>query len=150
MNGFVGVNTVETAEQLEALINTVLGSDRVYFLRWPHKVSGLCHSLPEGFPSPEGQVFDGDRELRWKVQGLGYSVLMLSTTELAKGFDSVGAAWEACDRPAHIYPSTETRFPQGIADRGINIEQRYFLDKKTAVVHFVALVAKQKKGNDNT
>ncbi|MBE9138830.1 hypothetical protein IQ254_16785 [Nodosilinea sp. LEGE 07088] len=142
MSAFVGVKTVETVEQLEKLIKEITGNNRVFFLRWPHKVSGLSRDWPEGFPSPEGQVFTRDRELRWKAQGQGYSVLLLSETEKVDGFDKVGAEWETCDRPAHTYPPTETRFPQGLADRGINIEQRYFRDKKTATVHFVALVAK--------
>lgn len=142
MNPFVGVKTVETAEILKTLIEAVTGNDRCYFLRWSHKVSGLCRTLPEDFPSPEGQVFTHDRELRWKLQGKSYSVLLLSQTGKVEGFDPVGAEWETCDRPAHVYPPTETRFPQGIADRNINVEQRYFRDKKTSTVHFVALIAK--------
>lgn len=142
MSAFVGVKTVKTTEELRTLIEEVTGGDRVFFLRWPHKVSGLSRTLPDGFPSPEGQVFTGDRELRWKVQGQSYSVLLLSNTNEVEGFEPIDADWETCDRPAHIYPPTETRFPQGLADRNINIKQRYFRDKKTATVHFVALIAK--------
>jgi len=142
MSAFVGVKTAETSDQLKTLIEEVTGSDRIFFLRWPHKVSGLSHALPDDFPSPEGQVFTGDRELRWKAQKQGYSVLLLSNADKVDGFEPIDADWETSDRPAHTYPSTETRFPQGLADRNINIEQRYFRDKKTATVHFVALVAK--------
>lgn len=142
MSAFVGVATVDTAAHLKSLIDDVVKGDRCYFLRWPHKVSGLCETLPKDFPSPEGQVFTRDRELRWKPQGKGYSVLLLSKTDEVEGFEPVGSDWETCDRPAQTYPPTETRFPQGLADRGINIEQRYFRDKQTATVHFVALVAK--------
>ena len=112
MSAFVGVKTVKTAKQLKTLIEDITENNRVFFLRWPHKVSGLSHDLPDGFPSLEGQVFTRDLELRWKAQGQGYSVLLLSETGKVDGFDAVGA------------------------------EQRYFRDKKTAMVHFVALVAK--------
>jgi len=40
-----------------------------YFLRWFHKVSGIVDQLPQEFPSPEGQMFNADWELRWKQQG---------------------------------------------------------------------------------
>ena len=141
MSAFVGTTTVPTAEQLGTLIEDVVGNNRVFFLRWPHKVSGLSRTLPDGFPSPEGQVFTRDLELRWKRKGQSYSVLLLSHAGQVDGFEPVGTDWETCDRPAHTYPPTETRFPQGLADREINIEQRYFRDKTTATVHFVALVA---------
>jgi hypothetical protein len=142
MSAFVGVKTVESAENLKTLIDNVIKGDRCYFLRWPHKVSGLSRKLPDDFPSPEGQAFTCDRELRWKVQGQRYSTLLLSNSDKVDGFDAIGDEWETCDRSAQVYPPTETRFPHGIADRGINIEQRYFRDKKTATVHFVALVVK--------
>ena len=51
--------------------------------------------------------------------------------------------WETEDRDAYFYPPTETRFPKGfIYPKDINIAQRYFRDKKTAIVHFVALTIK--------
>lgn len=141
MSAFVGVKTVDTAENLKELIEKVAGSNCCFFLRWPHKVSGLSCNLPDNFPSPEGQVFTQDLELRWKAQRKGYSVLLLSNADRVEGFDAIGDEWETCDHLARVYPPTETRLPGGIADRGINIEQRYFRDKQTATVHFIALVA---------
>lgn len=140
MSAFVGTKMVETDEEIKTLIDRVLGSDRCYFLRWPDKVSGLCRSLPDGFPSPEGEVFTSDCALRWKAQGKRYSVLLLSTTNGVKGFDPIDADWGFRDLPGKVYPATETRLPQEVVHRGINIEQRYFLDKKTETVHFVAFV----------
>ncbi|MBE7384522.1 MAG: hypothetical protein F6J95_024290 [Leptolyngbya sp. SIO1E4] len=141
---FVGTQIVETPEALKVLLNQVQGEKRCFFLRWPHKVSGLCRNLPGDFPSPEGQVFTSDREIRWKKHRHGYSVLVLSQTDAVEGFDPIkpNTEWETCDREAHVYPPTETRFPKGIASDGINIGQRYFRDKKTAMVHFIASVAK--------
>lgn len=139
---FVGTKTVGTSEELKTLLNQVMGDNRCFFLRWPHKVSGLCRELPKDFPSPEGQVFNGDRELRWQAQGQGYSVLALSSTDDITGFEPIDSEteWVTCDRDAQVYPSTETRFPKGLAANGIDIGQRYFQDKQTATVHFVALV----------
>lgn len=142
MSAFVGTCMVASAEALRSLLQQHQTEKSCFFLRWPHQVGGFCHTLPPDFPSPEGQLFDSKKELRWKQQGQGYSVLLLSETEKLDDFETVEADWETCDRSAKIYPPTETRLPYGIADNGINIEQRYFRDKKTAMVHFVALVTK--------
>jgi hypothetical protein len=139
MSAFVGTRTVESGEQLRVLIQQFQGEKSYFFLRWPHKVSGFCKTLPEDFPSPEGQVFDSHKELRWKRQGQGYSVLLLSANQPYDSFEPVGKAWEVYVQDAHVYPKTETRFPKGINDQQVNIGQRYFADPKTATIHFIAL-----------
>ena len=139
MSAFVGTRTVESVDQLRSLIQRFQGEKSCFFLRWPHKVSGFCKTLPEDFPSPEGQVFDSQKELRWKQQGTGYSILLLSASEAYENFEPVGEDWEVYVQGAHIYPKTETRFPKGIDDQQVNIGQRYFANPQTATVHFVAL-----------
>lgn len=139
MSAFVGTRTVQSAEELRSLLHYLKSENSCFFLRWPHKVSGFCKALPDDFPSPEGQMFDSQKELRWKSQGKGYSVLLLSASEAHADFEPVGKAWEVHVQDAHLYPKTETRFPKGINDQQVNISQRYFADPQTATVHFVAL-----------
>ncbi len=139
MSAFVGTRTVKSAEELRSLIQQFQGEKSCFFLRWPHRVSGFCKTLPDDFPSPEGQVFDSQKELRWKQQGKSYSVLLLSASEAYDNFEPVGTAWDVQVQDAHIYPKTETRFPKGINDQQVNIGQRFFADPQTATVHFVAL-----------
>ncbi|MBE9077434.1 hypothetical protein IQ241_09010 [Romeria aff. gracilis LEGE 07310] len=142
MSAFVGTQTIASADEFRSLINQLQTDTSCFFLRWPHQVSGFCRELPSDFPSPEGQMFDSQKELRWKRQGKGYSVLLLSADGARPNFKPVGPAWAAQDREAHLYPKTETRFPQGVDDQGINVGQRYFLNPQTATVHFVALVVR--------
>jgi len=139
MSAFVGTRTVASAAELRSLLQQHQTEKSCFFLRWPHKVSGFCPELPPDFPSPEGQLFDSQKELRWKQQGQGYSVLLLSSEEPQPGFTPVGTTWSIQNRETHLYPSTETRFPKGINHRQVNVGQRYFSDPKTATVHFVAL-----------
>lgn len=146
MNAFVGTRTLESSDELQELFDRFKEGKLCFFLRWPHKVSGFCKTLPDDFPSPEGQVFDSQKELRWKQQGTGYNVLLLSTEGEYPNFDLVGKSWIFHDQEAYLYPPTETRFPKGLNDqvngKKINVGQRYFTDPQTATVHFVALVAK--------
>ena len=139
MNPFVGVRQVSSAGELRQLLDNPSESS-YYFLRWHHKVSGILTQLAD-FPSPEGQMFNSKIELRWKQEGAGYEVLLLSTVEPdpALGFEAVGSSWEIIDRHAQLYKSTETRFPQGFAHQNVKVAQRYFMDAQTATVHFVAL-----------
>jgi hypothetical protein len=139
MSAFVGTRTVESAKELRSLIQQFQSKKTCFFLRWPHKVSGFCKTLPEDFPSPEGQVFDSNKELRWKQQGKIYSVLLLSVDEAQSDFEPVGTVWNVHIQEAHTYPKTETRFPKGINDQRVNISQRYFVDSQTSAVHFIAL-----------
>ena len=139
MSAFVGTCTVQSPEELRSLIEELRGETSCFFLRWPHKVSGFRKTLPDNFPSPEGQIFDTQKELRWKQQGNGYEVLLLSANGDYTGFMPLGEAWEVDVQDAHLYPKTETRFPKGIDDQQVNVGQRFFSDPQTATVHFVAL-----------
>jgi len=50
--------------------------------------------------------------------------------------------WQIRNLNAQFYPATETRFPQGITyPERLDIGQRYFIDKQTGIVQFVALRA---------
>lgn len=143
MKPWVGVKTVSSSEALKELLLQYETDSNCYFLRWPHKVSGFQKQLPADFPSPEGQLFDHDRELRWKSQGQGYSILLLSKVGHESGFSPLDPnreiEWAVQERGAIVYPATETRFPKGIVEQGIDIAQRYFIDAETSMVHFVAL-----------
>ena len=146
MNPFVGVSEqLLTVEQLRNLLQQPSTQSNYYFLRWSHKVSGIVEQLPDEFPSPEGQMFNYDRELRWKQQGQHFSVLLLSTTGSEPGFKPIGQKWETQQRDAHIYPATETRFPKGLSSANVDVAQRYFMDADTATVHFVALTVAKKQ-----
>lgn len=142
--GFVGTRIVPSKPELENLLKTHAGDNRWYFVRWAHEVSGFQKTLPANFEQAEGQMFTGDRELRWKPQGQKFSVLLLSTTPV-EGFDLLKGEWITQDRDAHVYPPTETRLPKGIVHNKANVGQRYFIDQTTWTVHFVALVAKEAK-----
>lgn len=146
MNPFVGVSEqLLTVEQLRNLLQQPSTQPNYYFLRWSYKVSGIVGQLPAEFPSPEGQMFNCDRELRWKQQGQHFSVLLLSTTGSEPGFKPIGQQWETQQRDAHIYPATETRFPKGLTSTRVDVAQRYFMDADTATVHFVALTVAKKQ-----
>ncbi|MGI0485032.1 hypothetical protein ACN4EK_06320 [Pantanalinema rosaneae CENA516] len=138
MTVFVGYRQQLSSEELSKVLEDYKNHNSRYFLRWVHQVSGIVSELPEPL-SPEGQMFDDKRELRWKKHSKGFELLLLSTTGADDRFTSIGTAWECQNRDAQIYPPTETRFPTGIDHRGVNVGQRYFLDAHTATVHFVAL-----------
>ncbi|MFB2918438.1 MULTISPECIES: hypothetical protein [Aerosakkonema] len=165
MNPFVGIKQVDSSEDLRKLLDKFAKKPTYYFLRWQDRVSGIVEELKE-FPSPEGQMFNCDRELRWKQQGQGYSVLLLSITGKDSAFTSIDEErdkkkeqdkkieWKVEQRPAYIYRPDETRFPQKfivpdalnpiIKDEKNNpnkvkIAQRYFIDRETSTVHFIAL-----------
>ncbi|MEM9153742.1 MAG: hypothetical protein AAGB13_01725 [Cyanobacteria bacterium P01_F01_bin.33] len=152
MSVFVGTCTVESDDELRLLIKKLPLENPYSFLRWPHKISGFCpftiDNFPNEFPSPEGQLFDREIELRWKQNKKGYDLLLLSTNNrnLWPDFEPIfeqdkdnTIKWEAYDQDAYIYPPTETRFSKRIAEQSVNIGQRYFVDAQTATVHFVAL-----------
>lgn len=140
---FVGVKQLSSVDELRELLNQRMDQPSYYFLRWFHKVSPIVEQLPQDFPSPEGQMFNADWELRWKQKGKGYEVLLLSNTDSEPGFIAVGQNWETQLRQAHLYRSTETRFPKGFSSTSANVAQRYFIDTQTATVHFVALTVTQ-------
>jgi hypothetical protein len=163
MSPFVGVyEKLLTETELRELVQQLATTPSYYFLRWSHQVSGIVEQLPDDFPSPEGQMFNCDRELRWKCQSERYSVLVLSNTGEVPGFKSIiqdridiGESekknyWKTEQRPAYGYPSNETRFPRSLiypesldvrnsSSNQPKLAQRYFMAKPTATVHFVAL-----------
>jgi hypothetical protein len=142
---FVGTKTVDSTDSLRSLLAELNPGKCLYFARWPHKVSGMKEAIDDVLPSPEGQVFSEKFEMRWKQNPhQGYEVLLLHCEQSVKKwqFAPVGKSWEI-SKPldAHFYASDETRFPQGfqVADKA-KLQQRYFQDKDTATVHFVALM----------
>ncbi|MFB2974752.1 hypothetical protein [Microseira sp. BLCC-F43] len=156
MNAFVGVSEqLFTQEELRELLQSMSHQPGYYFLRWPHAVSGILEKLPEEFPSPEGQMFNFDRELRWKQQKPGlYTVLILSNNGETAGFTAIDGNWKTQQRDAYGYRTDETRFPrsliypESLAPRFSEdktqtnkpkLAQRYFIDANTSTVHFVAL-----------
>lgn len=143
MNGFVGVRNNLTASDLKVLLEHPPSQPTYYCLRWLHKLGEFSTELPKDFPSPEGQMFDENREIRWQQKGDSFSVLLLSTTGEEPGFKAVGKRWNVQDRNAHLYPPTETRFPKLRGETPVNIGQRYFSDADTSTVHFVALRVKK-------
>ncbi|MBR8832949.1 MAG: hypothetical protein DSM106950_02610 [Stigonema ocellatum SAG 48.90 = DSM 106950] len=151
MKGFVYSQNKVSLDALKSLLEKLAIEPSYYFLRSAHAVSGICMKLPHEFPTPEGQMFNGDRELRWKKQRSGYDVLLLSRVEVnLEGMQPVPNNWEIWDFNAYFY-NDETKFPNGFTFKGLNDEditipigQRYFKDKDTATVHFIALTVKEK------
>lgn len=176
---FVGVNPqVLSPQELIQLLEKLETSAEpsYYFLRWSHRVSGFWQrrfeefpSLTEDirtrlkvdrvdksqplevFPSPEGQMFNSQLEVRWKKKQANYEILLLSTTgskENYPEFQRVGNDWKVVKRNAHFYGSTptqtETRFPKKFDHQDIKIAQSYFMDSQTATVHFIALTVSSK------
>jgi hypothetical protein len=174
---FVGVTQHLSPEALIQLLEKFDSAETsYYFLRWNHKVSGIwqrhfkefpslaedvCHRLKanqvdksqplEAFPSPEGQMFNSQLELRWKKKKANYEILLLSAVGFKEDYpelESVGNNWKVVNRNAHFYASTptqtETRFPKKFDYEDIKVSQRYFQDKDTATVHFVALTVSNK------
>lgn len=142
MKPFVGYqeNPLSVSDLLE-LIDKLKTENTYYFLRWTNKVSGIIKQIPDKFPMLEGQMFNDEFELRWKYkQNNAYEVLLLTTGKNYHDFQELGKNWQIEERNAHFYPVTETRFPKGFNyPDNLNIKQRYFQDKTTATVHFVAL-----------
>ena len=146
---WVGHTTVD-AKAMQTFLQTCQTNNSQYFLRWPHQVSGFVVSLPEEGISPEGQLFDCDRELRWRQSEQGYSVLLLSNIDTPDpketfdyqkhSFQAIGNCWDTQTWNAQVYPETETRLPAPISTNGVDIKQRHFIDQTTATVHFTALV----------
>lgn len=151
MIGYIGFKQVLSSAEIKDLLKKLAVEKSYYFVRSPHAVSGICMNLPdEFFPGFEGQMFNADRELRWKKQGSAYEVLLLSRVEAdLEKFERLTEEWQICDRPACFHDIDETKFPKSFIYNGesdekieyknISIGQRYFQDKKTATVHFVAL-----------
>jgi hypothetical protein len=157
MIGYVGFKQVSSSVELKNLVDKLVVPKSYYFVRSPHAVSGICRKLPDelslGF---EGQMFNSDRELRWKKQGSVYEALILSRVPAdLEGFEAIGKHWECCDRAAYFHSLDEPKFPktfiykgendEKIDSKNITIGQRYFKDQRTATVHFIALTVRSKK-----
>jgi hypothetical protein len=163
MTAFVGTRSVETPDQLKSLLQELPATSRYYFLRWVHNVSGFSCSLPEDFPSPKGEMLTPGFEVRWQQTQQGYDLLLLAHHELPSehGFQALSknVSWMTSEPLAvHLLPKgkpqdtaekrQDTRFPQPlIYPDGLKLQQRYFQDKHTGTVHFVALtlIAKEEK-----
>ena len=148
---FVGTKDNLSATELKTLLDRHKGNQNYYyFLRWSNRVSGIITSLAD-FPSPEGQMFNADLEIRWKQKGDKYDVLLLSQYDNDYlDFDSFPQTWQAENRKAKFYPEIETRFPKRFiypeSLETLNIGQRYFKDQATGIVHFVALTIDNPSG----
>lgn len=154
--GFVYVRSGLSRDEVKELLEKLATEDSYYFVRSPHAVSGICRKLPEEFfPGFEGQMFNADRELRWKKQGSAYQALLLSRVEAdLEGFEPIDkdCEWQICDRAAYFHRLDEPKFPKTFVYKGeknekivsnnISIGQRYFQEKRTATVHFVALTVR--------
>lgn len=156
MTAYVGYRQA-TVEQLRELVrhSAIAIPKTYYFLRWFDRVSGIQTDLPEEFPSPEGQLFNASLELRWKRRGTKYDILLLSKDEPKSdlNFTQLGKNWDWCDRRAIFHNSDETKFPRGFryqvgnnflanmeqVRKEIPVHQRYFMDRNTSAIHFVAL-----------
>lgn len=146
MSNFVGFKEAVSVTKLLELINKFPTKSSYYFLRWTHAVSGIRKEQPKEteFPMLEGQMFSHDFELRWKYkQQNNYELLLLSINGNHHDFELLGEDWLVQEHNAYIYPATETRFPKGFKTQNVDVTQRYFIDKKTATVHFVALTTKK-------
>ncbi|MEH2056855.1 MAG: hypothetical protein V7K97_12010 [Nostoc sp.] len=142
---FVGYKQVSSLEELRNLLTDYYQERSYYFLRWTHQVSGILADLPPDFPSPEGQMFNTELELRWKQNNGGYQVLLLSQTQpkTELEFTPIGKDWKTCDRHAYLYDLDETKFPKGfIYPEKLSLGQRYFQDTETSTIRFVALTIK--------
>lgn len=149
MKPFVGVGKEYlSVSQLIDLIGKLAQESSYYFWRLSHKVSGFQTQPPleTDFPMIEGQMFDRESELRWKYKNNGlYDILLLTIAGEHEDFKLVGDKWETKDRDAHLYSQTETRFPKEFYTVDLAVKQRYFIDSKTANVHFIALTVGNKK-----
>lgn len=173
--GLVGTKTVDSVDKLQDLlakfdpktVGSAEGSQDPlakvapncgYFGRWAHKVSGLVRSIDLALPSPEGQMFCPQCEVRWKQNSRqGYEVLLLHCdrsvikSEIESEFEPIGNGWlVSAPFPAHINDTKDNRFPfNGTKDtpfphgfhnpENIKLQQRYFRDAATDTVNFVAL-----------
>lgn len=147
MKPFVGFSEKDlSVKVLLEIIEPLLSPSSYYFLRWTDRVSGIIQEKPtaEDFPMLEGQMFNYEYELRWKYKHQShYELLLLSTKGEHPSFTPLGKTWVIEEHNAHIYSATETRFPKDFHTTNVDVAQRYFRDKKTATVHFVALTTKR-------
>lgn len=149
---FVGTSKDPINEKaLRTLINDCVAGDCWYFLRSPHGVSGIKHGKPNEFRDAEGQIFNTERELRWKRHGDTYHVLVLSATAFNTNLEVLGQNWEMQDLNANVYTQTETRLPKTLHyPNDLDVGQRYFIDAETGIVQFVAMTGQRNTRQSNT
>jgi hypothetical protein len=140
----VGTKTTVSGDDLCRLIEQLSTSDSYYFARWQHRVSGMVQDLGKVIPSPDGQVFDRQFELRWQQNDdQSYEVLLLHCEQGVENWDfqAIDSEWKISEPlGAYLYDKDETRFPKGFQyPKNLKLRQRYFQDAATATVHFVAL-----------
>ncbi|MEC4985355.1 MAG: hypothetical protein SAJ37_06930 [Oscillatoria sp. PMC 1068.18] len=138
MKGFVGKRDNLIEAELRQLLLQYASKSSYYCFRWAHKISKFETELPENI-SPEGQMFDAVRELRWQRRQDHFEVLLLSCENEENGFELVGKNWECQKLSAFVYPQTETRLPKVVDVGKVKVKQRYFINADTNTVHFVAL-----------
>ncbi|MDH6085774.1 hypothetical protein [Umezakia ovalisporum] len=144
---FVGVKKYLSVTDLLSLIKKFAIEPSYYFLRWTHEVSKHWEERPEEkhFPMLEGQMFNKQCELRWKHKPKnGYEVLLLSIGGEEPDFIKIGESWQIQEREAYLISPENKRFPKSLPPPKEDMAQRYFVDEKTATVHFVALTINRK------
>lgn len=143
---FVGVKKPVSVAELLKLIDKLAIERNYYFCRWSHQVSENWETAPEEkhFPMLEGQMFNAQCELRWKRKpNDNYELLLLSIAPIESDFIPIGETWETQQRDTYLLSLSNRRFPKNLPEKKDDIAQRYFIDKKTATVHFVALTIKK-------
>jgi hypothetical protein len=141
---YVGCRTVASVDALKGLIEQYAGDTAAYFLRWSNRVSGVVSQLPKDFDRAEGQMFNQQLELRWKREGKGYSVLLLSQADGVdgSGFAPLPGNWQVEVHAALMHDQRNPQYPNRFQYQGIEssaLQQCYFRNAETGVVHFIAL-----------
>ena len=120
-----------------------------FFLRSLHRVSGIITELPDQL-SPEGQLFNARFELRWKKRRQGYELLWLGqqAPTNTEDFTKIERQWETKDHDALLHARKTPQYPNLFyypSELEKTIQQRYFRDAGTGIVHFVALTVRGSK-----
>lgn len=150
--GFVGMRLVDSGADLTQLLQDLPASHRQYFLCWAHetqwvpRAAGGAAILPGNFPSPTGEMFTPDYEVRWQASGSGYEVLLLDAGDqppIRSQFQPLPFDWQVSDPlPTHLLGKGEAqdvRYPKDLAyPTELKLEQRYFHHKQSGTVHFIA------------
>ncbi|XHX78418.1 MAG: hypothetical protein RBJ76_29045 [Stenomitos frigidus ULC029] len=141
--GYVAYASVATEADLRQLIEQSIQPNSFFFLRSLHQVSGIQSILPHQL-SPVGQLFNPTVELRWKQRRQGYEVLWLGQRSPAdtKTFTAIERQWQTEDHPALLHDRRTPQYPNLFrypTELKKQMQQRYFRDAETGIVHFVAL-----------
>ncbi len=144
MMSYVGCRTVSSVDELRGLMGKYTDDSAFYFLRWSNRVSGIVSQLPEDFEGAEGQMFNPQLELRWKREGEGYSVLLLSQGKSvdSEGFVALSGNWQVEVHGALMHDQRNPQYPNQFKYQGTKpsaLRQCYFRNADTGVVHFIAL-----------